>query len=265
MHRFVAKIVVLSLVAMVASALGGCAGELPPAGNTLLKSGYDAYARGDDEAVDSSMTSFLSQYGKSNRADEAYFLRGLAKYRQKDLPSARADLSEAVARSRNGELRGKAMLSLADLYYDTGEIEVAVNMYRQSLNELPKGRPPADNALYGLGRALQCRGNWKEADAQFHLLAHYFRDSELAAIAARRAGCTYWTVQTGAFSGKANAEKAALRLRQQNLPAEVKLSRTGKSPMFVVQVGKYETYDQAADRLPDIRRFRADAFATPAK
>jgi len=243
-------------------ALFGCNGPLGPQAKELLRSGYTSYDKGDDQATVSRMSEFLAAHGRSRRADEAYYLRGLALYRLKDREGARADLNEAASRTSHKALRVRAMAALGELAYEDGEMAFAENMYRQALAAMAPDDVQADRVHYRLGCILQRQGRWRKADAQFNRLIYRFGDSALAGRARARVHCSMWTVQAAAYSRKARAAAAAAKLRRSGLSSFSRAVSTGGELLFVVQVGRYATYEQAASALPDVRKHSKDAFVT---
>jgi len=251
----------LSVLLLMVS-LVGCQGQLSPQAEQLLKSGYAASSRADHRAVIAKMDAFIAQNGRSRRADEAYYLRGLAKYALGDRAGARADLSEALQRTDHDELRGKAYLALADLDWDEQDMAGAENNYRKALAYLPPRQPPADHAYYRLGCVLQRQGRWEQADVQFSRVLFLFGDSPFAQRSRRRIHSTAWTIQVAAYRQKARAVATAESLRAKGLSANVKSALSQGDVLFLVQVGRYPTYEQAKAALPAIKADWKDAFVT---
>ena len=218
-------------VALLMAGLAGCQGALSPQAEQLLQSGYAASSRADHQAVVAKMDAFIAQNDRSRRADEAYYLRGLAKYGLEDRAGARADLSEE-------------------------------NAYREALANLSERQPPADHAYYRLGSVLQRQGRWEQADVQFSRVLFLFSDSELGQRARRRVHSTAWTIQVAAYRQKARAVSTVESLEAKGLSADVKSALSETAVLFLVQVGRYPTYEQAEVALPSIKADWQDAFVT---
>jgi tetratricopeptide (TPR) repeat protein len=240
----------------------GCQESLTPQARQLLQNGYAASAAGNPQGVVGSMDAFLRDHARSSRADEAYYLRGLAKYHLDDRVGAQADLEAALARTDKNELRGKAALALGDLAWDRDDMPTAADMYGVVLENMNRSTSPADHAGYRRGCVLQRLGRWEEADLQFSRVMELFSGTELAARSSRRIHGRVWTIQVGAFDGKSSAEAVVRELADEGLQAAA-VPTTGQGRLtFVVQAGRYATYEQATAALPSVKRFQPDAFVT---
>lgn len=257
------QIVILASVLAAISGLGGCT-QLSPAGQKLLASGYDAAERNDNQGTISTMDKFIDEYGKSHRADEAYYLRGLANYRADRKSQAREDFAKALDLTSKKELRGKAQLALGDIAWDSDDMPEAEKNYRGSLKDLPDDQPPADRIYYRIGAALQRMGKWEEAAVSFHRVTALFGGSPLASQADRRVNATGWTIQAGAYKLKSAADQAAAKLTQSGYPAAVRATKEGGQGLaFLVQTGSYSTYEEALQALGRVRQTSREAFIAP--
>jgi len=243
----------------------GCQEQLSPQAKLTLQNAYAASAAGDNRAVINHTDVFLHQNDRSPRADEAYYLRGLAKYGLGDLAGAQVDLSEALGRTQIQELRAKTAVALGDLAWDSDDMQTAERMYGLALANLAKDQKPADHAHYRLGCVLQRLGRWEDADVQFNRVIYFFNGSELAIRAGRRLNARDWTIQVGAFEGKSRAEAVVADLKGKNLPATIQSIVTQGRLTFVVQVGNYPTYEQAAAALGGVRHYKPDAYVIPTR
>ena len=258
MHSWTVAAAVLAGLAL----LTGCNGELTPQARQLLLSGYDAYEAGNDADVVRRMDEFLAAYDECRRVDEALYLRGMARYRLKNLPDAKSDLSEAVARTEQDELRAKALAALGDLAYESGDMTSAENSYRQATEFVKDGEKPSGHVRYRLGCVLQRRGRWYDADLEFNKVFRHCDGMPLGDAAARRTHCTVWTVQMGAFANKRLGEAQARRLRETGASSSVRAVSKGNRLLFLVQTGRYSTYRQAVAALPTVAGDVRDAFVT---
>jgi tetratricopeptide (TPR) repeat protein len=240
----------------------GCQESLSPQARQLLQNGYAASAAEKPQEVVSSMDAFLRDHARSSRADEAYYLRGLAKYHLGDRAGARADLEAALERTDKNDIRGKSALALGDLAWDRDDMPVAADMYKVVLENTDHSVPPADHAGYRLGCVLQRLGGWEDADLQFSRVIELFSGSELATRSGRRIHGRVWTIQAGAFGDNSAAEAVVKQLSGEGLQAAT-VPMTGQGRLtFVVQAGRYATYEQATAALPLVKKFQPDAFVT---
>ena len=240
----------------------GCDGSAPPQGKKLLTESQNSLVRGDYNDTIRKADRFLLQYGRTREAGRAYYLRGKAKLSLSDVVGAKNDLREAVDSSGNGDVRANARLALGQLAYESGQMPLAEELYRDAIVDIEVGRPPADQAHYRLGCVLQRRGQWRKAELEFRRVIEYFANTELARRSSRRVNATAWTVQAGAFASKSRAILLVKKLRTGGLAPDV-IPLLGKSgPLFVVVVNRYLTYQQAAQALNSVKRYQADALVT---
>jgi len=247
---------------VVLCGLWGCDRQLSPQATEQLQSGKAAYAAGNNEEAIVRMDAFLQQNAKSSRADEAFYIRGLARYSLKQYPPAKSDLQAALDSADSRELRAKAALALGDLGYDTNDMPSAEAMYASALNNLDRGVPPADHACYRLGQSLQRQGKWEQADLQFSRVLHFAPGSELAKRAAKLIHCRAWTVRAGSFAGRGNAESSAAELRKEKLPVEIKVDMSNGAAQYLLNVGRYSSCEQALAALAGVKRIQSDAYVT---
>ncbi len=243
----------------------GCSPTLSPQAAALLQHGTDSAVAGDHQAVVAAMDAFLRDNARSTRADEAYYLRGLARYELGELSGADTDLAEAFDRTRIPLLKGQAADALGDLNWDRDDMPAAAQWYTKALENLPEDVTPADEAMYRLGCVLQRQGKWSSADLRFSRVEYHFRGSELARRAGRRMNARAWTIQAGAFDKRTSAGKVAQALEATKLPVQIEAVLQQGRPLFLVKVGRYAQYEQALSALPDIRRFQSDAVVSVTK
>ena len=256
------KMIIATTCSAAVLALPACNGALSPHGEQLLSDAAVAYQAGNDGLAVTRMDAFLDEYGNTRHAGRGYYLRGLARYRLKDVPGAKADLAAAVERMGEKDYMLDAQTALGDVAYECGDMTLAAEAFSRALARLEEGKPPADHAHFRLGCILQREGRWSEADEHFFRVMHYFDGSEMAKRARRRAQATAWTVQVGAFEQQANADPAARELVGQGLPAFVRTVTEDDKLLFLVQVGRYAAYEEAAAKAAELKRRLRDAFVT---
>lgn len=253
---------IATAVVGLALAAGGCVQDAPPEALARLADASKAYNRGDDERAIRLTSEFLSAHDRTLRADEAYYLRGMARFRQKDLDGAREDLNEAVRRTNDPLLRGQSLVQLGEISFARDDLESAERMFDQALSTLPRRHESAGLARYRMGSLYQRQGQWEDADVQFNHVIYLMGESAIADRARRRSGARAWTIQLGSFRDLRNAEQFVEQLAQRDLEAEVRpVVRDGRLE-FPVQAGRHTTYSEAVSALWKARQLRKDAFVT---
>lgn len=252
---------------MVSTAVAGC-GELPPAGRNMLRSGSQAYREGRYDDARTVLTQFLSQYGATDPAAEAYYVRGLCRLRQRDREGARKDMHLAVGHTGNEDLLARARAVLGSMAYEDGDWAAAVEHYAPAVTRLPPA-PPLDQILYRHGVSLQRLGRWAQARDQFSRLLQAFPNSSTVPHARRAFSWRqdWFSIQCGAYQQRGSAATEAGRLtaalKAGDLKAEHRLDWRGGQAVYVVRVGRFPTYAEAVRRLPHVRRQVPDAFIVP--
>ena len=253
---------VLSLLCIAAA---GCSGALSPEAAKWLRDANDAYARGDDATAIGESTKFLQLHAGRQEAGEAYYIRGLANCRRGNATPARQDLAAAVRATRRKDLTAMAEAKLGDMAYRSGQWPRAEQHYRRALDAGAPDAPPADEATYRLGALLQREGRWRDADAQFDRLLHFFPDSPLARLATDRVRAQRWSIQAAALAKASAANETQATLRRAGMPSRVDLALRGDRMLRLVRVGSYQSYDAALADLAKVRKFFADAYIAPAR
>jgi len=250
-----------AVVVFCSSLLGGCATVLTPQAEQMLSAGQTAFRQGDYETTIERMDAFLLQHGKTDAAGKAYCLRGRAKYELNQTDAAREDLIRA-AEADDEQTRAQALVTLGDIAYGQGDMALAENRYRDGLTAIDPTDPLFAHGQFRLGCVLQRQGRWSDADQAFNKVIYHRSGSDLADEAARRVHNNAWTIQAGAFAEKRRAENYAERLRRELPSVRTVPDTVDDSLLFLVQVGRYPTYEQAQADLPKVRKQRHDAFIT---
>ena len=243
--------------------LCGCS-QLPPEAIQLLESAKRCYdAQRYDQAV-ANLDKFLAIYGTGQPAAEARYIRGLSLVKKGQLRRGRADLERTLAASKCPELMAKAHVAVGSLDWADGRTDAAVEHYRQALDGL-EDRPPKDVVLYRLGTELQRQGQWAQARRHFAEIIDRYQHSKVNKAARLRFSWTYkfFTIQAGAFKDRRRAQQQVKKLRRVGLAAEQRLDARSGRPLYVVQVGQYDTFAKARAELPRVRRAAGEAIIVP--
>lgn len=251
------------MAGLLCMALAGCTGGgLSPQGQSQLASALASYQADDNAAAVRHADAVLTETTRGPGAMQAYYLRGMALYRQKNYDQARGDLEVVVARSDDDALLGRSLDGLGEIAYRQGEDLQAVDDFRRALKHIDETKPPADHTHYRLGCALQRLGRWNEADLHFQRVMYHFPQGELARRSRQRVNARAWTIQAGSFTQRDKAHLAGDRWKTKPWAVHIEPTLTGGQMVFLLQVGRWTEYDQAIKELPAIRQMQSDAFIT---
>jgi tetratricopeptide (TPR) repeat protein len=254
------------LLALAAAfVLAGCNGAVSDAGRRWLETADAAYRRGDDAEAIRAAGEFLELHPRIQESGEALYIRGLALRRGGDTEAARADLEAAAELTRRPDLLARIHLALGEIAFQDARMPAAESHYRQVLELTPAAAPPADQALYRLGAALQWQGKWSEADYYFTRLRHFFDGTELARRAGDRIRARQWSIQAGAFAKSEPALRQRRRLSRAGLPARIDTDLRDGRLLRLVRVGAWPDYSAARARLAEVRAVVPGAYATVAR
>jgi tetratricopeptide (TPR) repeat protein len=127
------------------------------------------------------------RFGSTPQARRARYYAALCRIRLATYPEAEKGLSELVAQKGDAPLEAAlARLALGDLYRRQGDVDKAVDAYRQAVDD--PGLPfPRDHALMNLAAILEDARRLSEAEASYRRLTEEFPTSVYAGEARRRA------------------------------------------------------------------------------
>ncbi len=234
----------------------------------LLDEGNRQYERRDYGRAADALTRFLSEVRERPEVREevadAYYVRGLANAQRGRRQAARADLAHAAGLATD-DTAWRAGVTLGTLHFEDGRWREAIRCYQAALPRMPAA-PPKDMVLFRLGLCCEREGQWPQARRYFQEVASAFPGSAMASAARRRVGlgASSYAVQCGAFRTRANAERLRRRLQGEGLDAYVHTETHNRTPLYVVLVGHYATYDQAVGYQRMIRQnYVPDAVVWP--
>jgi len=187
--------------------------------------------------------------------DLAHYMAGISAYRMGNMATAERYLRVA-ARSRDDDMAADASSTLGLIYSQQGRYPQAADALLRGADE-QQGEDRAQAYFYG-GIAQQKIGRWPQARTSLLLARKSTRNSQLLSRIDQQLAVTGYTVQIGAFSNRANADRLAAEYAGK--VAAAKLGRVYVTPgagsggraMNLVQVGRYTTFGSAStarDRL----------------
>ena len=223
--------------------LAGCAG---PARDTALRNTVTAYERGR-YAQAYRMAVQASGPGGRGGAQAAY-LAGLAAQKLNRPDAAQRHLSRA-ARSDDPTLAADARASLGLLHHARGRYRAAASALEQAGRQLT-GEQRA-NAFFYAAIAHQKQDQWAQARTDLILARAATRDANLRRRIEQRLAVTGYTIQVGAFTKRANAQRAAQRLAAEARRAGLGAPRLNRARndagrrITLVQVGRFTSFRAA--------------------
>ncbi len=236
----------LSLVflAVLGVLLPGCNMDRGPTPTELAQAHYQRgdYARAQTTAAHAAATA-----GGVQR-DLAHYMAGMSAYRLNNFATAERYLRVA-ATSRDESMSADARSTLGLIYSGQGRYAEAADALLRSAN-LQTGEDRAQAYFYA-GIAQQKLGRWPQARTSLLLARRSTRDAALGRQIDQHLAVTGYTIQVGAFTSRANADKAARGYASKAASARVGSVRvtpavqSGGRPVNLVQIGRFATFNAA--------------------
>lgn len=241
--RLNASSAVVSMVVLLV--LAGCAAPRPAG----LQRAEDALANGAyQQAFDDAQPIADSSDAAMLERQHAAYLAGTAAYKLDDLPRAERYL-EMASRSPDAALAADARAMLGLVHFRRDAYERAVQLLDNAARSLD-GRHRAE-ALFYAGSALQRLGRWNAANERLNQARAAVSDPAFRRIIDRQRAVTGFGVQTGAFVGEQNAQRAADALtttaERLQLPAArvVPAASPQNRTLHLVQIGPFRDWREA--------------------
>jgi tetratricopeptide (TPR) repeat protein len=215
---------------------------------------YDTAARHIDQ--------YFANYGPTEAASEAHYLRGVAYAHLGKATQAREDFGESLKATPLSEVEYKSLIALGNLCFESGEDESAIVHYENALKAMPKD-PPRDIVMYRLGTSLQRVGEWSKAQFVFSELRSLFPTSKAAKLGAEKFRYFHFVIQAGAYERDQLAAAETARLRRLQMPAEIQFQIVDGRGRHLVRIGKYHTLREAEAALESMKTHLKEAMILP--
>jgi tetratricopeptide (TPR) repeat protein len=244
-------------------AAAGCT-ELPLHMKQELHRAEADYRNNDYAAASAKLDNILNTFPSCQDSAHAYYLRALCKLKHRDKPGARNDITRCIELSADPVLTAKAHATLGSMCYEAGDLRDAITNYEKAVPNLPEV-PPTDVVRFDYGVCLVREGRWQQGRTQFAAVIRDYPSSSIASSAKRLADWPedYFAIQCGAFRDRASADSLVKKLNKQKVDARVELRSRSGEKLYVVLVGRFNTFDQAEGSLRAIEGRVPDAHVAP--
>ena len=241
---------------------GGCG--VPAGAQRRIQEAQTAAAAGQFHRAADLVEPVIRAHGNKKQAAAAFYVRGQCRVEAGQRDAARQDFQTALRQSSDADLRALVAVQLGNLAFDDGAYPAACEHYAGAVERLPH-RPPADRVFLQYGIALQRSGRFDDANRMYAWLIKEFPNSpHVAAAQAKQAwAAPYFAIQCGAFGQQTAARDLAGALRASGLDAEIANEVRNRGRLFVVRVGRFPSYTDAARALGRVRGVVSDAYIVP--
>lgn len=258
------------LAAAILGLLGGCASSpaaspSPTAARGRVSGYQAAYEQGDYQTAYHSAARAAGTPGADR--DLAAFIAGLCAQKLNDLPAAQRYLRQAAA-SRDPLLAADALASLGMVHHAMNRFDEAARELTQAASRLT-GQEQA-KAYFFAGIAQQKLGRWAQARTSLLLARHAASDPHLIQMIDEKLAVTGFTIQLGAYSNLANAQRLANQVAATASHLRIGPVRLvpGPNQLTLVQVGQFSSFEAARaarDRLGQPSALIAPLAAPPGR
>jgi tetratricopeptide (TPR) repeat protein len=235
----------LVILVVLGVLLPGCNASRGP---TPTEQAQAHYMRGDYAKAQSAAARAAATAGGAQR-DLAHYMAGMSAYRLNNFPAAERYLRVAAS-SSDGSMAADAQSTLGLIYSSQGRYTQAADALLRSA-KLQTGEDRAQAYFYA-GIAQQKLGHWPQARTSLLLARRSTRDSGLGQQIDQQLAVTGYTIQVGAFTNRANADKAARTYANKAASARIgvvqvaPVTRAGGRSVNLVQVGRFATFNAAS-------------------
>jgi len=215
-----------------------------PAQRQTLEDGFTKYSARQFDASEAIASDYIQKNPAVDNVDEAFYLRGLARYSRGNKSAAADDLNAAIAKSKRSDLREKAYRTLGDISFDASKWDAALQQYQKSADAAPAARADP-HVVYRIGACLQNMGQWNNARPYFQSLASANGDLQVTQRAVARMNARNFALQFGAFQEGAKAAELIKQLKTAGINATAASELRDGQLLYLVRSGSYNTWEQA--------------------
>jgi tetratricopeptide (TPR) repeat protein len=221
-----------------------------------IQDGYSKYLSRQFVESESIADDYIKKNPTVDNVDEAYYLRGVARYSRNNKAEAAEDLQTAIAKTKRPDMKQKAFRTLGDIAYDSGDWQLALADYQKSMEI---GKAPVEwgqekNAAsakpdtyvnYRVGACLQNLGQWDKARGYFDTVVSVGGDPQLTGWAVARLNAHHFSLQFGAFADGPKAAELIKQLKAAGITATAATELRDGKVLYMVRSGSYNTNTEA--------------------
>lgn len=258
--RCLLMILLLAGLTMAAGCTGG-KGKIQE-DRAAFDAGYAAFQAGQWKRAIEEFSQFLRSNPAMEARGEVYYYRGECYVHLKNRREAMDDFERALGATAHPPIESFARVAIGNLYYEDGNDAKAAETYAEALRKPPK-ELPLEAVVLRMGISLQRLGKWEMADRYFAYLLDRYPDSPGAPEARRRIHATCFAVQIGAYVSMSTAQGEAARVRAAGFQPRVVQTARGIQTLNAIQVGRAQTYAEAASLARHLNQAGFQALIVP--
>ena len=239
--------------------LGGC-----ETNNAASRSDRYTSYRIDPGAQPSRSDRSSAARNRRPRGEAARYEAGMNAHHRGRLDEA-ARLLDPLTGSANPLIAGRANATLGLIHAARSQYSQAALRFRRAIRTL-RG-PDLARAYYHLALTEQKMGREESARTHFRMAMDKSRDAAFDRTIRQRMGMSGYALQVGAFSKRSNAEQQARAMRSAaasrslGTPRVVPSTTASGSRLYLVRIGRFESFQAALDARR--RLDRPKAIITP--
>ncbi|MDD5422725.1 MAG: SPOR domain-containing protein [Candidatus Omnitrophica bacterium] len=229
--------------------------DIARAQRLLLEEKYDDAVREADSLIDA----------RSRKRDEVYYIKGLSELKLSRFNDARQSFERIISKYRRSGRLLDAYTGIGDSYFLEGRTDKALVSYNDAVNKFPDDKN-ISVIYYRIADCYRKAGSGDKADEYYNKagrlspLGFETRGAAPAASVVKRAeyqpagSARRFSIQTGSFKNKRNAEKFRQKLSDQGYDARVEAYSGSGDGLYRVKVGGYSSKDEAASAASKLKR-----------
>lgn len=197
---------------------------------------------------------FRQSYPRSSYIPRALYFEGRCLLAEERPILARERFEEARQGFDDPAEKAKARMGIGDAFFMQDRYEEAEDAY---LSAKGSGGVPTDEVLYKAALCAQRLGRWRDADQRFTEIVQTYPQGQRhpqAKRAVEEGQGHFFTIQTGTFRVRENADRKAEAMQSAGLETHLREVPSPEGTLYRVCVGKYDDYRDAKEDLDSLRQ-----------